>query len=516
MLNKTSSADELKKELHQNSVKSKVAGPKMLSFANLDAVREYITAKVGPIEAEHVYMGVDGDTVQIVFRCMTADGKTIRPVHLTDAGYCLGAAAKPWPLYRLGDIAGAETVIVVEGEKCCDVLTRYGFKAVTSAGGSKNAASADWTPLAGKSVILWPDNDADGRRYLNDVEGILQELHPTPRLSIIDPASLDLGEAEDVADFVQQLRVLQKSDAEITTAIADALKTAKTLSIAGEVRQRIADIRAGRYAAILWPWDLLHSLTKALLPGAVTLLAGSGGATKTFMVLQAFIFWMLRGLRVALFEAEEDRTFHLTRALAQQSGCGWLTDPDEVRTRADEADAIAQEHATFLDSFGRILHTTPDTQPTLEQFANWTEEQAKKGCRVIAIDPVTIAAKTGDVWVADAKFLQAVKRTATDFGASILLVTHPVKNLTYPDLTQLAGAACYQRFAQTILWLEHHEAKTSRVRAACGTTEIGHNKTLYVLKARNGRGGGLKLAFQFDAESLTLRELGLIVGKKKD
>jgi hypothetical protein len=337
-----------------------------------------------------------------------------------------------------------------------------------------------------------------------------------PTVSILDPSQLDLAEHEDAADFVSQLQVVQKSDAEITTAIDATLKKAKTLSIAGDVRQRFADIRAGRYAAISWPWEMVSDLTKALLPGAVTMLAGSAGATKSFMALQTFIFWMLLGLRVALFELEENRVFHLTRALAQKSGHAWLTDPDEVKERADEADRIATEHEAFLDKFGRVLHATPDEQPSLEQLAKWIHEQAKRGCRIVGIDPVSLAARTGDIWKADAKFLQSVKRTATDYSCSILLVTHPVKNVTFPDLTQLAGSACYQRFAQTILWLEHHEEKTSRVRASVGTTEMEHNKTLYILKARNGRGGGYKMAFNFEPESLTLHELGLIMGKKKN
>lgn len=58
-----------------------------------------------------------------------------------------------------------------------------------------------------------------------------------------------------------------------------------------------------------------------------------------------------------------------------------------------------------------------------------------------------------------------------------------------------------------------HEEKTSKVRTCCGTDEISHNRTLYILKARNGKGGGYKLAFDFDNESLTLKELRLIVKK---
>ena len=80
---------------------------------------------------------------------------------------------------------------------------------------------------------------------------------------------------------------------------------------------------------------------------------------------------------------------------------------------------------------------------------------------------------------------------------------------------QLAGGAAYSRFAQTILWLESHAEKISQVKTDCGRTEIEHNRTLHLLKARNGRGQGVKLAFNFQGESLTLREEGIIVKKCK-
>ena len=508
----TTSADELRKT---SGTKSRPPRSSGLAFSSMDAVRQYLTSKIGQIESEHVYTDAEGEYVQTVFRCRTDDGKTFRPVHLGDQGYVLGAVEKPWPLYRLSNIANVEKVIIVEGEACADCLAKYGFAATTSMGGAKNAKNSDWSPLAGKHNTIWPDYDADGRRYLADAEGSLEHLHPSPRLAVVDPSVLDLTEKEDVVDFVRQLQVLCKTDAEITAAIDAALKTAKTRSIAGEVRQRIADIAAGRYAAIAVCWTLLSSLTQALLPGTVTLLAGSGGATKSFMALQAFVDWMLRGLRVAIWELEEDRTFHVNRALAQQSGCAGLTSTDWVKDNAQLADRIAEEHSAFLDGLGRVVHTLPDEQVTLGQVADWVEDQAKRGSRIIGVDPITAAARVGDVWEADSKFLQAIKRTATDLGVSILLITHPVKNVQYPDLTQIAGAAAYQRFAQTILWLERHESEFSRVRAACGTSEVEHDRTLYILKARNGRGGGFRLAFQFEPENLTLRELGVILPKKK-
>ena len=75
----------------------------------------------------------------------------------------------------------------------------------------------------------------------------------------------------------------------------------------------------------------------------------------------------------------------------------------------------------------------------------------------------------------------------------------------------LAGGAAIQRFAHTVLWLEHHDPKV----VLCGEDlerleDFMANRTLHILKARNGRGAGRKVGFWFYDESLTLQELGVI------
>jgi len=487
-----------------------------LAFANLQAVRDFLQSKIGLIVSEHNYTNESGDTVQIVFRCESGtDGKTYRPIHLTDQGYTLGFAPKLWPLYDLPSVSKAETVIVVEGEKCTDVLSRCGFTATTSAGGAKNARSADWRPLAGKSVVLWPDCDTEGKRYMLDVQQILESLQPAPRILVLDPTRLDLVEKEDAFDFIAQLKILNRPDAEITAAIAEVLKKARPLSITTEVQQRVADIKAGRYMCIDWPWNDLNRFTRALLPGTVTLLVGNPGATKSFMALQVFNFWNEMGLRTSLYVVEEDKIFHITRALAQRTGQADITDPNWVKENSQLVERLIANNRQFLDDFGRCLYASPDTQPTLVQLAQWIEQQAKTGCRLIGVDPVTSAERGGEPWVVDSKFLQAIKRTATDYRCSIILVTHPIKAVSFPDLSQVAGSAAYQRFSQTILWLESHDEKSSKVRMAVGTTFMTYNRTLHILKARNAKGMGLKLAYQFDSDSLTLKEIGLIQKEKK-
>lgn len=76
---------------------------------------------------------------------------------------------EPRPLYGLERLANAADapVIVAEGEKATDAAARLFpcHAVVTSCGGAKAVCLADWSPLAGRQVSLWPDHDEAGREY---------------------------------------------------------------------------------------------------------------------------------------------------------------------------------------------------------------------------------------------------------------------------------------------------------------------------------------------------------------
>lgn len=77
-------------------------------------------------------------------------------------------------LYRLPEVLEASIVFVVEGEKDVETLRSHGFAATTNSGG----ANAPWLPqfthaLAGREVILVPDNDAPGRKRVLTIAGAL-------------------------------------------------------------------------------------------------------------------------------------------------------------------------------------------------------------------------------------------------------------------------------------------------------------------------------------------------------
>lgn len=127
-------------------------------------------------EPDHVwqYQYADGSSAGAVLRWNRSDGqKEIRPLSCSTDGWVRVAMPEPRPLYCLPDIAEAKTVYISEGEKACDAIRSFGLTATTSQGGSKAASKTDWSPLAGKRVVIVPDNDMPGQDYAAKVAGLI-------------------------------------------------------------------------------------------------------------------------------------------------------------------------------------------------------------------------------------------------------------------------------------------------------------------------------------------------------
>lgn len=67
------------------------------------------------------------------------------------------------PLYGLHRLKmSSGNVIIVEGEKCADALAEIANNkaaCLSWCGGTSSVAKSDWTPLKGRKVVIWPDND---------------------------------------------------------------------------------------------------------------------------------------------------------------------------------------------------------------------------------------------------------------------------------------------------------------------------------------------------------------------
>lgn len=196
-------------------------------------------------QALHEYTDRDGKPLywRIRLRHPVSGDKWIRPMKLNGEGYALAEPEYPngKPLYRLHELNArpAEAVIVCEGEWCTDALAKTGALATTS-GAADSAGKADWQPLAGRSVTIWPDNDEAGRRYAEAVVEILRGLGCTARL--VDVAALNLAPKGDAVDWL------------VAHADATAVDVAALPSIGASDSTERGAAAAGRAAANpVWP-----------------------------------------------------------------------------------------------------------------------------------------------------------------------------------------------------------------------------------------------------------------------
>ncbi len=455
----------------------------------------------------------------LIFRLVNREGKKhfIQAAEFGDH-WRMNAPEGLLPIFNRGDVGKAAEVVVVEGEKCVNALTAVGIASTTSPGGAGKAALADWQPLAGKTVYLWPDNDpADpktGKRlgfdHMREVAERLQDVHPAPRVYWIDPDGLGLGPKGDVADL---LAGMSGQDQAVRRGIVRGIMDdAQPTGASAEVGRVIEDTIAGKRKSLRWKWPRLGDMTRATLPGTVTLLCGEPGSSKSFMLLEAMAYWHGEGHRCALYELEDDRSFHLYRALCQRVGDSRMFDDAWVEQNPDFARAAYKDHGWFLDSFGRCIWEAPNQQVTLDNLADWVKGRARAGARIIAIDPITAAVATDKPWVADLKFIMSAKTAVREYGASLIIVTHPTKTTQKkPGMSGMSGGAAYQRFAHTALWLEFlEESKAVTVFSPDGNTSVEANRMVTVIKSRNGKGHGMRVAYDFDGKSLCFRELGSV------
>jgi hypothetical protein len=136
------------------------------------------------------YLDASGEkTLGYVCRWTGATGcKEIRPIipcrdQDGHVHWQVRAMPEPRPLYGLELLAQHpdKPVLIVEGEKAADAGRNNpafaGYIVITWPGGAKAVSKADWRPLKGRTVKIWPDHDDPGRKAAQEITKILMELN---------------------------------------------------------------------------------------------------------------------------------------------------------------------------------------------------------------------------------------------------------------------------------------------------------------------------------------------------
>ena len=178
-----------------------------------------------PHDGEHIYSSVDGEIICIVRRYIArdaegqpvlgSDGKPKKEFRQFSQGSPYPKMPDIRPLYNLPGINTADRIIWVEGEKCADDLNKLGYVATCTLGGAgmlspKSAPSYDFSPLQGKELIIWPDNDASGAKVAKLVQELAARAGARSITMLTPPrgkpekwdASDAISEGFDIAAFV--------------------------------------------------------------------------------------------------------------------------------------------------------------------------------------------------------------------------------------------------------------------------------------------------------------------------
>lgn len=179
-----------------------------------DAVAE-LERRHGPKAGCWTYTDAAGTPVCVVVRFPlppdpekpnAKPGKVFRPVTWNGSAWFIGSKPTARPLYRLPDLlatpAGSR-VFIVEGEAAAEAARTVGLVATTSPHGSKSASKADWSPVAGREVVIAPDHDAAGLRYADDVARLCMAAGAlSVRVIRLVELWADLPQGGDVVDLL--------------------------------------------------------------------------------------------------------------------------------------------------------------------------------------------------------------------------------------------------------------------------------------------------------------------------
>lgn len=394
------------------------ASTRSANWPNLEAAIEATAAKLtGTPVGQWTYRAGDDAAVMTVVRFdLAGGGKQYRPFHPVKGGWRMGDPPGRLPLYRVRDFRGAKRVYVVEGEKVADAAWSIGLPATTSAHGAKAAAKTDWSPLAGREVIILPDHDDAGRGYADDVAGILHRIDPAMVIKIVNLPGLPVGgDAVDWCDAqdAQNLDDLRRQ----VEALADAAMRVDAAQVSGQCGPMMTCLADVKPQPIRWLWQNRIAL------GKLTMIAGDPGLGKSLVTLDI-------AARVSSDRGWPDQS----APLGGPGGVILLSAEDDaadtIRPRLDAAGADVRRIHQLTGTRRRSPSGDESVEgefnlradlPVLEQAIRQTPD-----CRLVVIDPISAyLGKTDSHVNAEVRaVLGPLSCLAAKYGVAVVAVTH--------------------------------------------------------------------------------------------
>lgn len=360
--------------------------------------------------------------------------KTFRPWDVARRKY---THPETRPLYNLPNIASAPEIIVVEGEKAADALIGQNIDATTAMGGSNAPLEkTDWTPLRGRKVIIWPDNDESGRAYAARLKEHL-EGQGALAVSVLNvpttrPAKWDAAdaEAEDLGALIRAMRV----------------EGATT-------ERRSLFFPASDFQGITPPPRQWH--VEGLIPAnQVTMLGGDGGVGKSLLALQ-----------LAASTACADQWLGMHPAPGKTIYISAEDDRDEMHRRVSDIAALEGRDMSEMsnlilrslageDALLAVADSRQGTLQTTPLLAELDHTLGDYGAKLLVLDTLADFHSGQENDRATARqFIGILRGLALRHECTILLLAHP--SLTgISSGSGLSGSTAWSNSVRSRLYIE--------------------------------------------------------------
>ncbi|GAG74581.1 unnamed protein product, partial [marine sediment metagenome] len=338
-------------------------------------------------------------------------------------------------LYRLPEVIKANEILIAEGEKDADNLSKIGFTATTCPMGA-----GKWKPeynkyLKGKDVVLIPHNDDEGRKHVQQVADSLTGT--VKNLKVLDLP--DLPDKGDVSDFIESFEDKEQAAETLAKMIegADPYKQRKSTP----TRFTVIELMSMELPEPRWA-------VPDILPEGCTILAGKPKMGKSIMCLNLALSVATGGLAFGTIEVEK-------------GGVLYLALEDRARRLRDRLTTMLQggslpENFHIDTEWPRIQNgEIPGLEKRIKEIPD---------LRLLIIDTLQIIRpeQTGrqkTQYSIDYDDVIAVKKLADKYDVSILIVLHLRKTQSEDIMDDISGTFGLTGAADGILALKRITGK---------------------------------------------------------
>lgn len=272
----------------------------------------------GKVVAAYVYRSATGLEIYQVLRY---EPKTFKQQKWTGKEWAWGMEGVQRVLYNLPEIlaAGEKPVVICEGEKDADNLTRLGWIATTNVGGSSTWMTGYSESLKGRTVVVCGDNDEPGRKHvaaiIEALDGKCSSLRhvvvPSPHKDVSDYLAM-YGSPDAKKEAFNEL--FSKAAVMVSGSTVPILSMSEMEARYEAVLSRNDE---GCYSFKSWLPSFGHRIRPSM-PGDIICFVASTGAGKTSLLQN--MAWRAAPLPCLLFEMELADSITFERFVAGTMG----------------------------------------------------------------------------------------------------------------------------------------------------------------------------------------------------